>query len=115
MVRMVCPPFPGPGPVEHGRPPWRSGPGPRGLTPDEARVGDPFAATRRVVEQAFQRLGIPTVLGQRRGFVNVDAEFLMTRLLEALPRERVVLEILGTVEADARILRRCRELKAMQA
>src|SRR5574337_1673633 len=56
----------------------------------EARVADPFVATRRVVVQSFRRLGLPTVLGASRGFVNVDAEFLMSRLAEALPPEWVV-------------------------
>ena len=77
-----------------------------------ARVADPFVATRKVVERAFQRLGIPTVLGASRGFVNVDEEFLMSRLVEVLPPERVVLEVLETVRVDERIMGRCRELKA---
>jgi EAL and modified HD-GYP domain-containing signal transduction protein len=79
---------------------------------NEAHITDPFAATRRVVELAFRRQGLSTVLGGSRAFVNVDEEFLLSRLVEGLPPERVVLEVLETVRADEHILRRCRQLKA---
>lgn len=78
---------------------------------DEANVGDDALATAHVVQLAFHELGISTLVGRSRAFVNVDAEFLMSRLVETLPPERVVLEILETVNIDARLLNRCRRLR----
>lgn len=76
-----------------------------------AEVRDDAAATAEVMRQAFRRIGIDTVLGECAGFVNVDAEMLFSRRVEALPTDRVVLELLETVVVDERIVSRCRELK----
>lgn len=77
----------------------------------QAGVSDDAVATARLMDAAFGRLGIRTVLGPCRGFVNVDAEALMGRAIELLPRDQVVLELLETVAIDDRVVRRCRELK----
>jgi EAL and modified HD-GYP domain-containing signal transduction protein len=76
-----------------------------------AGVRDDAVATARLMDTAFRRLGIRTVLGPCRGFVNVDAETLMGRTIESLPRGQVVLELLETVVIDDQVVRRCRELK----
>lgn len=78
----------------------------------EALVTDDLLATARVIKHAFHDLGISTVVGESRAFVNVCAESLMSRVIETLPQDRVVLEILETVEVDDRIVQRCRQLKA---
>lgn len=77
-----------------------------------ALVTDDLLATAQVIKLAFHDLGIRTVVGESRAFVNVCAESLMSRLVEALPPQQVVLEILETVAVDARIVQRCRQLKA---
>lgn len=79
---------------------------------DEAQVSDDGAATARVMRHMLRDLGVETVLGRCHGFINVDAEMLMSTRIEALPRERVVLELLETVEVDDALLSRCRALKA---
>ena len=76
-----------------------------------AEVRDDASATAEVMRQAFRRIGIDTVLGECAGFVNVDAEMLFSRRIDALPRQQVVIELLETVEIDERIVSRCRELK----
>ena len=43
--------------------------------------------------------------------MNVDAEFLLSRRIERLPKESVMLELLETIDIDAQIVRRCRTLK----
>jgi len=78
----------------------------------DACVADDALATACVVSAAFDRIGIRTVVNGARAFVNLDAEWLLSRRVEALPKDQVVLEILETVEIDAQILRRCRALKA---
>jgi EAL and modified HD-GYP domain-containing signal transduction protein len=77
----------------------------------EAVIDDNALATASVVTRAFRPIGIQTVVGGCRAFVNVDAETLLSGLVETLPQRQVVLEILESVEVDERILRRCRALK----
>jgi c-di-GMP-related signal transduction protein len=78
----------------------------------EAHVTDDAIATAHVIAHAFSAIGIRTVVGGSRAFVNLDAELLLSRLVERLPQDRVVFEILETVEVDDRLVRRCRALKA---
>jgi c-di-GMP-related signal transduction protein len=84
---------------------YRSGP------EDRAHVTDDAAATRRVVNRLCE-LGIQTALGRCKGFINVDASTLMSGAIESLPSDRVVIELLETIEVDSTIVGRCRELKA---
>lgn len=76
-----------------------------------ASVTDDAAATAQVIRRAFHDIGVNTVLGPCQGFINVDAEMLMGHAIEALPKERVVLELLETIAVDEGVVRRCRELK----
>lgn len=76
-----------------------------------AHVADEAEATAHVIRRAFREIGVNTVLGTCEGFINVDAEMLIGRDIERLPKHRVVLEILESVTLDERIIRRCRELK----
>jgi EAL and modified HD-GYP domain-containing signal transduction protein len=70
-------------------------------------------ATARLVRTAFHEIGIEIVLGRCLGFVNADAQTLHSPLIEALPPERVVIELLETVRVDRTLVSRCRELKRM--
>ncbi|MGZ5164859.1 MAG: EAL and HDOD domain-containing protein, partial [Vulcanimicrobiaceae bacterium] len=72
---------------------------------------DNALATADVVDAAFRRIGIGAVVGRTRALVNVDAEFLLSRRIEQLPNEAVMLELLETIDIDAQIVRRCRTLK----
>lgn len=77
----------------------------------EADIDDNALATASVVTRAFRQIGIQTVVGNCWAFVNVDAEVLLSGLVETLPQRQVVLEILESVEVDERIVRRCHALK----
>jgi len=76
-----------------------------------ATVTDGSTATATVIVNAFTELSVGDALGSCRGFVNVDEEFLFSDLLELLPIESVVLEILETVPPTEAVVARCRELK----
>jgi EAL and modified HD-GYP domain-containing signal transduction protein len=78
----------------------------------EADVTDDTAATAHVVQTAFQHIGIRTVLGPCVGFINVDAPTLLGGTIEQLPREKVLIELLETIEIDAAVVSRCRDLKS---
>jgi c-di-GMP-related signal transduction protein len=71
---------------------------------------DNTSATAQVLVNAFGEMGIAEVLGIHKGFVNLEAELLHSDLIELLPREQVVLELLETVAIDAKVIARCHEL-----
>lgn len=78
----------------------------------ESGVVDDTQATAQVLVNAFGEMGIADVLGAHRGFINLDAEFLHSDLIELLPKQQVMLELLETITIDAAIIARCHELKA---
>lgn len=70
-----------------------------------ANVVDDLEATASVISHASE-LGIANVIGNAFGFFNVDAAVLMADVVDFLPADRVVLEILETVEIDQPLLDR---------
>jgi c-di-GMP-related signal transduction protein len=77
-----------------------------------ATVLDDVAASATVIQYTFSDLGMPLALGDKRGFINLPASLLMSDLIEVLPPERVVLEILENVTLTPEVLARCQELQA---
>lgn len=87
----------------------------RATTENSAQVDSATAAKRAtadVVCKAFAELGLANVFGQTRAFINVDAVFLESDLVELLPKDIVVLEIDVAAFVEESLLARCRELKA---
>lgn len=74
---------------------------------------DDRAATAHVIAHAFNELGLDSVLGGRRAFINFDAIMLMTDVIEFLPPHKVVIELLETVAITPAIVARCRDLKQL--
>ncbi|CAN7279640.1 MULTISPECIES: EAL and HDOD domain-containing protein [Duganella] len=74
-----------------------------------ANVTNELTATAAVIAHASQ-LGMEKTIGDALGFVNVDASVLMTDIFSFLPREKVVLEIVNTMQATPQILTRMQEL-----
>lgn len=74
---------------------------------------DDVSASATVINHAFTELGIETVLGRHRGFINLSAPLLMSEVIELLPKDKVVLEILETVKITPAVIERCKALKAM--
>lgn len=83
-----------------------------GTQKNEAHVQFNLGASASVINHAFAELGIEQALGPYRGFVNCDESLLLSDMLEILPPEKIVLEVLETVEVTPAIVERCRELKA---
>lgn len=83
-----------------------------GNAQNSASVSDDLKATASVISTAFADLGVEQALGPYKGFVNCDASILLSDVLEALPSDKIVLEVLETVEVTPEIVERCRELKA---
>lgn len=83
----------------------------RSGTRNAADVTDGVQATATVIANAFSELSVGDALGDCRGFINVDEDFLFSDLLELLPRQSVVLEILETVRPTPEVVQRCKDLK----
>jgi len=79
---------------------------------NSAEVFDNLAATANVIMHAFADLGVEAALGPYKGFINCDENLLLSDMLEALPSDKIVLEVLETVEVTPQIVERCTELKA---
>lgn len=74
-----------------------------------ANVTDDLAATASVIAHASE-LGMENVIGASLGYINVDASVLMSDFVLFLPREKVILEILETVDVTDSIVARVGEL-----
>jgi c-di-GMP phosphodiesterase len=74
-----------------------------------AGVTDDVSATASVIAHASE-LGLANVIGNVRGFVNIDSTVLMSDFVNFLPPERVVLEILETVKVTDAVVSRVEEL-----
>ncbi|NRR34333.1 EAL domain-containing protein [Oxalobacteraceae bacterium] len=74
-----------------------------------ANITSNLTATASVIAHASQ-LGMEKTIGDALGFVNVDADVIMSDIFSFLPRERVVLEIVETMKASEPVLTRMAEL-----
>ncbi|RYE78876.1 MAG: EAL domain-containing protein, partial [Oxalobacteraceae bacterium] len=79
---------------------------------EDAQLTDYAAATAAVISHASQ-LGMHQVVGEQVAFVNVDEVVLMSDFVRFLPPDKVILEILETVQATPQVLARVRELKEL--
>ena len=70
-------------------------------------------ASASVISSALSDFGLQDVLGDKFGFLNITAGVLHSEMLELLPIEQSVLEILETIELDDNVRLRCNELKLM--
>jgi len=77
-----------------------------------ARFESPIRASSQVILTTLSAIGIEALLCRQHGFVNVDAELLMSDVIELLPHERIGLELLESVEITPEVVRRCRTLKS---
>jgi EAL and modified HD-GYP domain-containing signal transduction protein len=77
----------------------------------DALVEDDHGASATVIHHVFNKLGVDAVLGDHRGFINLNKSMLMSPVVDQLPEDKVVLEILETVTVDTQIVARCRALK----
>ena len=80
---------------------------------NSANVTNDLLATAQVITHAFSELGIASVLGDKKGFINISADLLLSDMIELLPQDKVVIELLETIQVDDQIISRCKELKAM--
>jgi EAL and modified HD-GYP domain-containing signal transduction protein len=71
---------------------------------------DDTMATSTVIANAFAEIGLTQVIGPYVGHLNIDQDFLYSDLVEALPADRIVLELYEK-KLDERSLERLAELR----
>ncbi|WP_229204597.1 EAL and HDOD domain-containing protein [Duganella sp. CF458] len=76
----------------------------------EAHVIDGTHATASVIAHASE-LGMEQVVGDQLAFVNVDTTGLMSDFIHFLPNDKVILEVLESVEPTPDVLKRVQELR----
>ncbi|MFC5458646.1 EAL and HDOD domain-containing protein [Massilia niabensis] len=81
----------------------------RNTPANAAEIDSGLAATADVLAHAAQ-LGLPRAIGDATAFLNVDTEVLMSDIFSFLPRDRTVIELVGSVEASEQVLWRLAEL-----
>ena len=78
-----------------------------------ANISDSFQASASVIVNALADFGTREVLGRHKGYFNVNLEMLMSDALELLPKGQVVIELLESIEVNAEVVGRCRDLKRL--
>lgn len=81
---------------------------------DRAVVGDGDRASSDMLLNAVLEVGIQEISGAHRAFINVTENLLMNPGLDTLPSERIVLEVLENVSADAALLGRLERLRSLE-
>lgn len=71
---------------------------------NRAIIVDEDAATARTMLNAILEIGLDQVVGSHRAFLNLTRRFILENFCQELPKERVVLEILETIEPDPQIV-----------
>jgi EAL and modified HD-GYP domain-containing signal transduction protein len=76
----------------------------------DVEVTDGAAATASVIAHASE-LGMQKVVGEQLAYVNVDTAGLMSDFIHFLPNDKVILEVLESVDATPDVVARVTELK----
>ncbi|VAX30477.1 Predicted signal transduction protein [hydrothermal vent metagenome] len=80
----------------------------------EANILDVAQASIGVIMKTLSEFGLKEIVGNKhQAFFNVNTDILMSDMIELLPKDQVVLELLETIEIDNAVVNRCRELKRM--
>lgn len=77
---------------------------------DQAEFHSDLSATARVITSVFNELGLERALGDAFGFINVSESMLMSKAIELLPADKIVIELLETVPPSPEVIARTREL-----
>ena len=76
-----------------------------------AVINDDYQATATVMMNALNSFGFNSLVGGRKGFINVNAGILLSGFIDLLPHENTVLEILETQVPDEKFIELCRTFK----
>ncbi len=69
-------------------------------------------ASARVIADSLFNLGLQTLTGGKRAFINLTRDLLVGDYAVLLPKDQAVIEVLESVSPDADVVEACRRLKA---
>ncbi|VAW91505.1 Predicted signal transduction protein [hydrothermal vent metagenome] len=75
----------------------------RQINATDANVIDGTAATADVIMNLFNNMGLSSVIGNKKAFINFNEYFIQNDIINILPKDRVVLEILENVTVDDKL------------
>lgn len=79
---------------------------------NRASVLDGDQATSQVVHNTFVEIGLDTIVGQKRAFINFTRDFILQDYAAIFPTDRVVVEVLEDITVDAELIEAVRTLSA---
>jgi len=85
----------------------------RSTETNSAYIDDYSQAIASVITHVLSTFGIQEVLGGKLGFINIHLGMLLSEMVELLPIDQTVLELLEFIDLDEKVVARCRELKEL--
>ena len=73
---------------------------------------DHLLATTRVLVNTLNHIGLNNLVGDKLALINIDEEMLMDTMIQTIPKERFVLELLETIVVTDKLIERVKELHA---
>lgn len=83
----------------------------RGGTANSFPDVDKDAATFSLLSNSFLNLGIESIVGAKRAFINFTGNLLLSGLPLMFPRDKIIVEILEEVEPTGDLIDVCRDFK----
>jgi EAL and modified HD-GYP domain-containing signal transduction protein len=80
-------------------------------TKNSATFLDASQASASVIIDTLSSFGLESILGPKWGFINLEQSLLMDDSVMILPKDRIVLELLETIQVTTEFEERCRALK----
>ncbi len=81
------------------------------IADDNANVNDNREATAKILINLFNNIGIETIVGNKKAFINVDESILVCQFENLVNPERIVFEILESTAVNEEIIERVKNLK----
>lgn len=76
-------------------------------------AADGDQATSQVIVNSFWLIGLSTLTGGKRAFINFTANLLKNEIVTMLPADQIAVEILETVDPTADIVEACRKIRKL--
>jgi len=80
---------------------------------EHANVSNQCSATADVLTRAMLDVGLDSLVGTSRAWINIGRDFLVQRVFEAMPPDRVVLEVLESVSCENEVLEAIRHARRL--
>ncbi|CAA9892057.1 EAL and modified HD-GYP domain-containing signal transduction protein [Candidatus Methylobacter favarea] len=85
----------------------------RGQDFDLNHKDDATQATNQVITDCILELGINNIVGPHKAFINFTTRNILEKTALSLPKDRIAIEVLETVEIDSQIINNLKELSRL--